>query len=66
LDRAGSVAVPGDRRAQALDPTHAGRPTYARALATVQRLEEAFFDRTTPQEQDQLLAILRKIRRTAE
>jgi len=60
------VAVPGDRRVQALHPTDAGRETYARALATVHRHEEAFFDMVTPQERDQLLAILRKIRRTAE
>lgn len=66
MDRAGNVAVPGNSRAQALDPTDAGRDTYARALATVQRHEEAFFDMVTPQERDQLLDILRKIRRTAE
>ena len=60
------VAVPGDRRVQALHPTDAGRETYARALAAVHRHEGAFFDRITSQERDQLLAILRKIRRTAE
>lgn len=55
-------AVPGDRRAQALAPTEAGRTAYNRARDIVRRHEAKLLSHLEPGEVDTLVAILRKIR----
>lgn len=56
------AAVPGDRRAQALVPTDAGRQAYARAIQEVRDHEARLFGDLTETEQQTLLRLLQKIR----
>lgn len=55
--------VPGDRRVQALVPTDAGVKAYKKTLAAVRAHEDAFFSDLSAAEKDQLIELLRKIRR---
>ncbi len=56
------VAVPTDRRVQALVPTEAGVQAYADALAAVKRHEDRMFADMSLEERATLLTLLRKIR----
>lgn len=56
------MAVPTDRRAQALVPTPRGREAYAIALQKVRAHEELLFSTFTPDERATLLSLLRKMR----
>lgn len=58
--------VPGDRRAQALAPTQAGRSAYERALAAAHTHEAALFSNFSAEEQATLLTLLRKMRTVEE
>ena len=60
------IAVPRDRRIQALAPTSAGRTVYARAREAVKQHEEDLFAGFTEDEKATLLHLLRKIRATEE
>jgi len=55
--------VPGDRRVQALVPTDTGRKSYTKAIELVRAHEAQLFADMTAAEKDQLLELLRKIRR---
>lgn len=57
------TAVPGDRRVQALVPTEAGRKAYADAAATVRAHEARLLSSLTPDDRDNLMRLLQKIRR---
>lgn len=57
------VAVPGDRRVQALVPTEAGRVAYAAALEAVRNLEAQVAENLSDNERATLLALLQRIRR---
>lgn len=56
------VLVPGDRRVQALIPTHQGKAAYRRALRVVRAHEDRFFAHFTQAERQTLLELLRKAR----
>jgi DNA-binding MarR family transcriptional regulator len=69
LERRGLVrrgTVKGDRRAQALLPTAAGRRALADATAAVRAHEDALFDGFTAEERATLLTLLRRIRAIGE
>lgn len=57
------VAVPRDRRVQALAPTDAGRSAYASARDAVQAHEAELLSEFLPEEVETLMHLLRKIRR---
>ena len=56
------MAVPTDRRTQALVPTPRGREAYAIALQKVRAHEDLLFSTLTPDEKATLLSLLQKIR----
>ncbi len=56
------VAVPGDRRVQALSPTPEGARACSDAIARVKTYEDAALNMLEPDEKDQLLALLKKVR----
>lgn len=56
------VAVPGDRRAQALVPTDAGKSAYADTIAKTKEHEAKLLHMLSDEERGQLLALLKKIR----
>lgn len=56
------VAVPDDRRVQALVPTEAGRAAYAEAAELARAHEAALLSNLTAAEKETLLRLLRKIR----
>lgn len=60
------VPVRGDRRAQALHPTEAGRAAHAAAAAALDAHEAALLSALTADEQAQLTGILAKLRRAHE
>lgn len=60
------VAVPNDRRIQALAPTAAGQATYARARDAVLAHEAALFSEFSDAEMQSLMGLLRKIRKAEE
>ena len=60
------LAVPGDRRSQALIATPEGRALHRATMARVHDHEQALLSALTGQEQDQLLALLRKFRAAHE
>ncbi|MFT6676473.1 MAG: DNA-binding MarR family transcriptional regulator [Sulfitobacter sp.] len=57
------AAVPGDRRVQALIPTVQGIAAFEAAVAQVQAHEEALLHDMSAVEKQQLLVLLRKIRK---
>lgn len=59
-------AVPGDRRAQALLPTPAGRAAHAEAVATVRAHEDRLLAGFSTDERQTLMALLRRIREREE
>ncbi|MCR9125131.1 MAG: MarR family transcriptional regulator [Rhodobacteraceae bacterium] len=65
LERRGLIRrtdVPGDRRAQALVPTAAGRGALAEAVAAVRAHEDAMLADFTATDRATLIALLRRIR----
>ena len=60
------AAVPGDRRAQALYPTQQGQRDFAGALEKVYAHETELLSEFTPDERDQLMGLLSKIRTLSE
>ncbi|MCR8827830.1 MarR family winged helix-turn-helix transcriptional regulator [Pseudosulfitobacter koreensis] len=60
------VAVPQDRRVQALSPTDAGVQAYEAALTLVHAHEDRMLQTLDAGERDQLLHLLKKIRETGE
>lgn len=60
------IAVPSDRRVQALAPTSAGRSAYARAREAVKQHEEELFSGFSEEERETLLGLLWKIRQVEE
>lgn len=56
------IAVPNDRRVQALAPTAAGLAAYARARDAVRAHEAELLSVLSPEENETLLRLLRKIR----
>ncbi|MDD9910484.1 MAG: MarR family transcriptional regulator [Ahrensia sp.] len=60
------VAVPGDRRVQALVPTQEGRFACVEALKAVRAHEDALLDVMTAKEKETLLKLLKKIRMRGE
>lgn len=56
--------VPGDRRVQALVPTALGKQAYDKANKTVHAHEASLLSDMTDEEQQTLLALLKKIRRS--
>ena len=56
------VAVPGDRRVQALQPTGAGEDAYRDAILRAQTHEEELLSIMSPAEKQTLLRLLGKIR----
>jgi DNA-binding MarR family transcriptional regulator len=56
------VAVPSDRRVQALVPTDLGRDAYSTALAAVRAHEDRVFANLTDTERATLLALLKRVR----
>ena len=59
------AAVAGDRRVQALVPTEKGRRAYSEAIRLVRAHEDNLFADMTAKEKDTLLALLKKLRKTA-
>lgn len=60
------VAVPGDRRVQALEPTDAGEAAYAEAIDRAQDHEEELLSMMSRSEKQTLLRLLGKIRSAGE
>lgn len=59
-------AVPGDRRSQALLPTPQGYDQFDLVMSQAQAREQHLLSALPPQEQAQLLQLLRKLRTTHE
>jgi DNA-binding MarR family transcriptional regulator len=60
------VQVPTDRRVQALVPTEAGHQLYHKAVEAVRAHEDRLLSNMTETEKEQLLRLLKKIRRRGE
>lgn len=60
------VAVPGDRRVQALSPTKAGKALLASVLESIRAHEQRLFSSLSESEKQQLLSILGKFRNANE
>ncbi|MGB3245045.1 MAG: MarR family winged helix-turn-helix transcriptional regulator, partial [Sulfitobacter sp.] len=58
------LAVPGDRRVQALHPTAIGEKAYAEAVAKVQLHEDRLLSFLSDTEKKQLVKLLQKIRKS--
>lgn len=60
------IAVPGDRRVQALSPTTKGKAMHASVLKKVRAHETRLFGELDDEERQQIASILRKFRRSHE
>ncbi len=60
------IAVPGDRRIQALSPTDSGKTMHASVLKRVRDHEERLFAELSDEERRQIASILRKFRSSRE
>lgn len=60
------VSVPGNRRVQPLRPTAAGKKVFRSVLQTVRGHEDRLFSVLAPEEQVQLLTLLKKFRQGTE